>query len=333
MYDMKIIYNSNIDSKCASAIVYRTMTNVFMMPNKNDFYEYTEGGSFDIDNDSIISGEYIYIIGVALDDSLFIDISCFIKNGCKVVHIDNHKATIDYLTNLSDENKEMMNKVKQFYRTDESVSAITWAVSCMNEDERVLGIDTPYDFSEGHTHCLVGDDDNAREYVIPSAIRYIYDACMNVHELKESEYFMYALMNMDDHPTNKAWADIIDGSTIYVMRMIDNGVLFKDFQNHINARILATKGFVLKTPNLFDVECLCVNDSHDGPGVFGDSLNKYPMCCRFFYDGKMDRWTYVLYSSDKSENKIDILSKAKLFNGGEYDGEVRFFSSSNVLEK
>ena len=114
MYDMKIIYNSNIDSKCAAAIVYRTMTNVFMMPNKNDFYEYTEGGSFDIDNDSIISGEYIYIIGVALDNSLFIDISCFIKNGCKVVHIDNHKAMIDYLANLSDENKEMMNKVKQF---------------------------------------------------------------------------------------------------------------------------------------------------------------------------------------------------------------------------
>ena len=129
---MKIIYNSNIDSKCASAIVYRTMTNVFMMPNKNDFYEYSESDSFDIDNDSIISGEYIYIVGVALDDSLFIDISCLIKNGCKVIHIDNHKTTIDYLRNLSTEHKEIMDKVKQFYRTEESVSVIAWAVSCMN---------------------------------------------------------------------------------------------------------------------------------------------------------------------------------------------------------
>ena len=157
---------------------------------------------------------------------------------------------------------------------------------------------------------------------------------MNVHELNESEYFMYALMNMDDHPMNKTWADIIDGSTVYVLRMIDNGVLFKDFQNHVNARILATKGFILKTPNLFGVECLCVNDPHDGSDIFGDLLNNYPMCCRFFYDGKMDRWTYVLYSSDKYEgDKADILSKAKMFGGGEYDGEVMFFSSFNVLEK
>lgn len=332
---MKIIYKPNIDCKCAAALVYRTMSNVFMMPTKDDFYECSYKDHFEIDKPSITSGECVYILGLELNGTLFTNILSFINEGCKVVHIDNHGTTLEYLNHLSTENRKVLNgNVKQFYRAEDSISAITWAVSCMNEEERTIGVDTPYDFSESHTHCMVGDDNNSREYVIPMAIRYINDTCMDVHEIGASDHFMYALMGIDDNPMSDDWPRIIDGSTFYILEMVDHGVRFENFYNHINERITESNGFVLQTPNLFGVECLCVNTPHEGVEIFGDSFDKYPMCCRFFYNGKTNEWVYVLYASDNYEgDKVDILSKAKSLNGGKYDGNVMFFSSFNILEK
>jgi hypothetical protein len=84
----------------------------------------------------------------------------------------------------------------------------------MNDTERENPMSVSFDFAEGRSHVKIIDSNNdAREYRIPMAIRYIDDYDVWRHDIEESNYFIMAYnMLGDNSPSSLIWDDLIYGS-------------------------------------------------------------------------------------------------------------------------
>lgn len=328
---MQVYYHSDADGKCSAYIVKAELCNVFDKPLPEDFYMYSYTGEI---GNIIKNDETVYIVDLSLNDVIYYLIYRLIANGCKVIHIDHHKTTLDYLDSCTPKQLTTMNSVTKFYKVGISGCLLTWIYSCMNDTERENPMSVSFDFAEGRSHVKIIDSNNdAREYRIPMAIRYIDDYDVWRHDIEESNYFIMAYnMLGDNSPSSLIWDDLIYGSDFNLKQYVDNGRLIYDYQMSVNKDILK---------NAFEVEftkigtVLCLNSIYGNSKIFGDKFDEYVAVCKFGYDGTHDKWVYSMYASEvfNKDNDVDLTPIAKFFGGGGHKHACGWTLSFNIFDR
>lgn len=327
---MKIFYHTDDDGQCAAAIVCRELVNVFEPITDKDFIPYSHTG--EIDEVEFKEFEHVYIVDLALDDVIFNKvIRPAVEAGAKVVHIDHHQTTIDYMESMFNEEKSIIDNVTTFYKIGLSATMLTWVYSLMNDDERKNPCAVLFDFTDNFTHVgfNVGKN-NMREYHIPDVIRFIDDNDVWRHDLDNTKYFSLGFqMEEDKTPTAKVWDNLIYSSNSReTYAYVNNGKLLWDYQTIQNNRNMENAF----ESNVFGVKCLCLN-GYGNSRIFGDRFDEYPMVCRFNYDGSINKWKYSLYSSEKYSESADVSVIAKSYGGGGHRHAAAFMADEFIFGK
>lgn len=314
---MKIFYHFDDDGRCAAAIVYRELRNVFDQMSDNDFIGYGHSGH--IDPVEFRKNESVYIVDLALDNTIYNSVIVpAVEAGAKVIHIDHHKTTLD---NLDSVDSDIMSKITTLYKIGLSGTLLTWVYSLMNDEERKSPDEVNFDFTDTVTHVAFNPlAENMREYKIPDVVRFINDNDVWTHKIDESKYFNIGFkLEEDKHPTAKIWDNLIYSSTSReVFKIVNDGKLIWDYQNLQNKRTMKNAF----TSDVFGVPCLCVN-GYGNSRVFGDMINEFPMVCIFHYAGDECMWHYSLYSHADGEDVSEI---AKRYGGGGHRHAAAFIS-------
>ena len=314
---MKCIHHIDADGLCAAAIVRHELLEVFMPPTEEDFIPYNHGWELKLpDPDKLRINEPVYIVDLALDDTIMNAIRYFVEHGCHVVHIDHHIGGKRYYETMSYEDKTIYDGIVHFFNDKISGTMLTWVYACMHNDERMDPGKVSYDFTEKYDHVAFWiDTSNFREYGIPLAIRYIDDNDVWRHALPESKYFAVAFtMEESTKPMDdKFWTDLLYSTTgRMTVNMVNNGELAYKYQEHINQSTLKNA-----FEHVFDgIKTLCLNAPYGNSRIFCEKYDEYPMVCKFVYDGHIGKWRYTFYSNGKDENVDCAKIATKYFNGG-----------------
>mgnify|MGYP006872971465 FL=1 len=331
---MKCIHHIDADGYCAAAIVASNWNEVFMPSTEEDFIPYNHGWDLKLpEADKLRSGEQVFIVDLALDDTIFKAIKYFVEHGCDVIHIDHHIGGRRYYEKLSLEDKAVYDSIIHFFNTDYSGTMLTWVYSCMNPDEQKDPSTVEFDFSEKFTH--VGfwfNTPNFREYAIPMAVRYIDDNDVWRHSLEESKYFAMAF-NMEENKTpinNKLWDDLLYSSTQKkTIDMVQDGTLLYKYQASVDKENIH---------NAFEyyiagIRTLCLNTCYGNSRIFGEKIEEYPMVCKFSYDGSIGKWRYAFYSHSRYADNVDCAKIAsEYFNGGGHKASAAGMLDNNFFE-
>lgn len=310
---MKIFYHCDDDGRCAAAIVSRELVSVFEMTTKDDFIKYNHDGKLDIPD--FRENEAVYIVDLSLSDKIFEVIKKAVESNAKVVHIDHHKSTFEFMKTATPEMQLYLSKITKFYVDGLSGAMLTWVYSLMNEDERKDPKNVNYDFTAGFTHiAFYPETPEMREYNIPDVVRYIDDHDVWRHDIEESRYFHIAFkMNSSKNPFDDVWNNLIYSSNQReTAAIVAKGKTLWDYQTAIDkANMINAFEY-----NLFGNKCLCLNSPHGNSDIFGDKFSEYPMVCKFGYDGSVGKWRYTFYSSEKCNCWVDVSTIAAKFGGG-----------------
>lgn len=320
---MKVIYHNDADGKCSAAIIRQMLDNPFDSFKRSDFISYDYGR---LNSDDIDDSETVYIVDISLNEYMSRYISELVDKGCKVVHIDHHKSTLDYLSNYSLNESD---KLTTFYKSEMtyddgqepmrvSASVLTWVYCCMNDEERTNPNNVKFDFTERFTHVALNiDTPVVKEYMIPACIRFINDWDTWTKALPETDYFHYGFESFTDeetHPFETFWDNHITLNEFMQTTMI--GV-------HVQRYVNATNERCLKNSFECDVlghKALCLNSNIHSSMVFGDKINEYDLVIVFHYDGSINKWRVSFYSSATRESSVDCSEIASHLGGGGHHG-------------
>lgn len=325
-----IFTHTDDDGKCAGAIVNSEFTN--LRPTYFGKYNYSHNFkdiSFpyeeDYDENSIF-----YFVDLSIDDVIFECMTRCVAKGCKVIHIDHHKTTFDFIDNMTEEQHTIYDKVQSFRKLGISGCLLTWIYACMNPDEREHRMDIEFDMTEGRTHLMLP---NNREYSIPMIIRYIDDNDVWRHYYDETKYFnMGFQLESDKRPHNKElWDNLIYGNGIGIRKYIDNGMLLYKYQSIQNQSLAIRNAFVydFETSDGQTIKCLCLNSILGNSRVFGSDFDKFPFVIKFGFDNTS--WRYAIYSHENSD--IDVSVIAKQYGGGGHKHASGFVTDDLIFDK
>lgn len=314
----KIFYHSaDDDGRCAAAIVKRELISVFENMTDNDFIGYDHG-------EELVTPEFkpfenVFIVDLSLNSIILNKvIKPAVEAGAKVVHIDHHKSTFEFMNSASPEMTRYLNKITKFYVDGLSATMLTWVYSLMYEGERKDPKNVDYDFTAGFTHVgFYPETPKMREYNIPDVIRYIDDNDVWRHDLEESKYFCMAFKSEEDkHPNSDIWNDLIySSSQRKTFEYTNKGKIIMDYQTAID-KVNLEKAF---ESDVLNHKCLCLNTANGNSSIFGDKIHEYPMVCRFSYDGSLHMWRYSFYSSEKYPDWVDVEQVARELGGGGHE--------------
>lgn len=312
---MKIVYHTDDDGRCAATIVYHELKNPFEPFNtETDFIQYSHTGVIDVPE--IKENELIYIVDLSLDRVIFDNI---IKPGvevnARIVHIDHHKTTFDFMSNMTPAEKAIFENITYFYKQGLSGTMLTWIYANMTDDERNNPMTIEFDFTDKFTHfAFYPETPDMREYHIPDVIRYIDDNDVWRHDLENTKYFNVAFsMEENKHPASEIWDNLVYSSTQRnVEILVNKGKMLWDYQTSLNQ-----KGLINSFEHEIEgIKTLCLNVAAGNSRVFCEKFDEYPMVCKFAYDGSVGKWRYTFYSSENNENWVDVSTIATKFGGG-----------------
>ena len=309
----KVFYHFDDDGRCAAAIVKRELINVFDTVSKEDFIEYGHSGTLELPELKL--NEVVYIVDLALDDTIISLIKHCISQGSRVYHIDHHKTGIEKYETVKD---EFNANYVPFFNTMVSGCMLTWIFAAMTPEERLHPNDVKFDFADDWSHFALNYDESdistLREYFIPPAIRYIDDNDVWRHAIPETKYFSLGFKTADDkHPMSKTWDDVIYNNQKTVYDYVNAGNIIWNYQETLYKKAMY---------NAFDFEfegkkIRCVNMPIGNATLFGDAYNEYDAVCKYSYNGGAGHWIYIFYSrEDGGADVADIVNKL----GKEHDG-------------
>lgn len=327
---MKILHHNDADGRCAAALVGMELNTIYSNLKREDFIEYNYSSGITLPD--VVKNEEVYIVDISLNNSTYEFLKYFLDNGCKVIYIDHHKSTGDFLKEAENDNQlqEYLrhNNLKIFYKseinsgdetTKVSATMLTWIFSCMTDTEKQYPNSVNFDFSETFSHVALNIDDpnETREYFIPTPIRFIDDYDVWRKALNETDAFhegYLLLSNEETHPYSDFWRNLIYDRPSLIFDIIKSGDICLEYRNVEYSRIL-------KNAFVYDIEghkTLCLNAVGVNSSVFGDKIHEYPMVCVYNYNGNTNMWKYSFYSSEKNPNSVDcsVVAKALDINGG-----------------
>ena len=124
---MKILHHVDDDGFCSAAIVNWLIKPYGVNLTDEDCILYNYNGPINIPE--FKEGEYVYIVDISLDNEVFKFIKEAVRNKCRVLHIDHHKTTIEWLNNCKGTQKRVLDKITKFYNTKVSASMLCYIYS------------------------------------------------------------------------------------------------------------------------------------------------------------------------------------------------------------
>lgn len=319
-----VIHHNDFDGKCAAAIVMNELLPIFIK-DQIIAIEYNYGYKIDwdsiLDPSKFLNKEICYIVDIALNDEIFGVIKKLINNNVKVIHIDHHQATFDYMS--KDGVSEVMSKVTIFHNINYSGTMLSWVMSCMNDTEREHPMDIKFDFTSTYSHVMINVGGiQPREYKIYPGVFYIDDYDVWRHSDKDTLAFHYGLSTVEDtNPKlDKFWGDIIYGNQRIIQPYIESGRAIAKYKETDYAH-------TLKRGHEIDVmhnKCFIVNAPCDS-FMFESIKADYDACIAYWYDAKIGKWHYSVRSADSSS--FDCNEFCKMFGGGGHKHAAAFFST------
>lgn len=300
---MKIIHHNDNDGYCAAAVVDAFLTDMYNNPTESDFYEYSYNSEFIFPE--IMEHEQVYIVDVALDDRIAKFIDKCIDANAKVIHIDHHKATLDWINEHLDY-CDQLDKITTFYETGVSASLMTYAFSCMNNNERMTPMEVQWNDNDKGNELII----NGRTIHIPLSIRYVNDYDVwNWKFGKQTSYFQLGLFMApyNNKPFTKEWKDLVSNDAIVTPIMNDGEAAYRYRERLFG--IALNKGFISSYQN--KTWCVVNCDFHDSQ-LYGEYIDQFDVCCTVQYYG--DKWVYHVRSSENGNTDVNEI--AKLFGGG-----------------
>lgn len=314
-----IFHHDDDDGRCAAAIVYNDMCQRDPFIEDN-IYEYTYGTEMpSIDIDKIHPSDTLYFVDISLSTVVFQFIkSILIKfPAVKVVYIDHHKTTNDYLeyTTFSKESLDILQRITFFIKQGVSASILAWVYSCMSNEERKNPNKYVWDATATYSHIGIGTDlDSLREYRVPMVVRFINDWDVWNHEISGTRAFHYGFMTeTDKSPSSKLWVNLIynEDSISITRKYLTPGETIVAIKDGESKHIIDTGWEYPMCFNGEMIKIFVVNARGDS-FMFGDKLDKYPAVCMFWRT--KDMWEYSFRSN--AINGIDVSKLCKSLGGG-----------------
>lgn len=333
---MRCLHHVDADGYGAAAIVRYELTDPFDPVLPEHFVEYDHTGTITIDEGKFFNTGrpgYLYIVDLALDQVIFDFIRKCVCHGMMIVHIDHHVSGINFLEQMSDEDRSWYKEhVNYFFNTQYSGCMLTWLYACMIDTERARPMTVPFDFTEDFSQVAINPDtDNVRIHGIPLAVRMIDDNDVWRHALPESKFFAAAWGIQDEKsPLNmEFWSELLYEGPKKAYDMIDDGEkIFKFMENQ--SKSVMKNAFEVK---IGDQTGIAVNCPFGNSRLFGDTFEKYDFVIKYSQTSP-DRWRYTLYSREGGADCEKIV-KQYFSELGLFGGHIRASGatlSKNVFE-
>jgi hypothetical protein len=309
---MKCIHHTDDDGFCSAAIVRFYLKDKPEEPS--DFIAWSHGKELTLP-EKLNEGETWYIVDLALDATIYNAIICLLAAGCKVVHIDHHKSGIDYYESLTDEAKKAIEDVVRYYEVGASGCMLTFLYAQMDDVMRKNPNDTDIDLKPDHSKYAIFDKDKSHAPImgdIPFVVRYIDDWDIQSGILSDSIPFHYGFMDeRDKSPCADIWIQLFTQERFTITPMINKGNAYTAIYERENRRGIE-RGFVTK---ICGTICFATNSTSGDCRMFNAIKDKYPMFCKYSYDGSIQKWSYF-FAAGEGEDAVDVSKIAKFYGGG-----------------
>lgn len=341
---MYIFHHNDDDGRCSAAIIYNEIAGgKTSYMTADNFIEYSHGMTMpEIPTDKLYDNEEIFIVDLALDNVIFATIEKLLTTNptLKIRHIDHHKTTFEFLENLTDEQKDVMSKVRKLYRDGISASMLCWVYGCMRDEERVqlddesipIGDRDTFDFTDGYSHVgfNIGKP-GFREIRVPLIVRYIDDWDVWRHAIDGTKEFHAGFGLVENkHPMEDFWSEYFYSNALHRLsdQIMRPGTAIRNY-NHVQYAHMVKHAFEYTLqPSGFTI--LCLNSTIHTSEVFGKLIENYSAVCVYNYDGEKKRWTYSMYSS--SDGGIDVSVICKQYGGGGHQHASGFQLPYNLFD-
>ena len=317
---MRCLHHFDADGYGAAAIVNTEFRSVFDNVIPEHFVEYSHNGVVNIkidEDDWYKENDQLFIVDLALDDTIFNVIKKAISHNMKIVHIDHHISGDKFLNEkLSDEDRKLYtDHVIRFFTTEYSGCMLTWIYSCMNEEERKHPMEIPFDLAPDLAQlAFYPDSDNLRVVGIPLAVRLIDDNDVWRHSLPESKLFAAAwgLHRNENYPLNlEFWNELLYEGPKRAYDIIDEGELIFKFQENMNKSVMYNAFNI----TIGEYHGIAVNMPYGNSRIFGEEFDKYDFVCKYSQT-KPNEWKYTFYSKPDGMNIVDMIDKYFPGSGG-----------------
>lgn len=332
---MRCLHHVDADGYGAAAIVRYELTDPFDTVLPEHFVEYDHTGTITIDEGKFFdTGRpgYLYVVDLALDQVIFDFIRKCVCHGMMVVHIDHHVSGINFLEQLSDEDRSWYKEhVNYFFNTQYSGCMLTWLYSCMTEQERINPMSMVFDFTEDLSQVAFNPDtDSVRIHGIPLAVRMIDDNDVWRHALPESKFFAAAWGIQDEKsPLNmEFWSELLYEGPKKAYDMIDDGEkIFKFMENQ--SKSVMRNAFEVK---IGDHTGMVVNCPFGNSRLFGEAYEKYDFVIKYSQSAP-NTWRYTIYSHEGGVDCAELIDKYFHHTGGGHAHAGGFALNTNIFSK
>lgn len=325
---MKCIHHNDDDGLCAAAVVRFYLKDKPEEPS--DFISYRHGQELVLP-EKLNEGEIWYIVDLAMDETIYDAIIKLLAAGCKVVHIDHHKSGIDYYNNLTQEAKDAIRDVVRLYEVESSGCMLTFLYAQMSDHLKEFPMDADIELNPKHSRYVIMDSTNELERPIvgdiPFAIRYIDDWDIQTGILMDSVPFHYGFGDeADKSPCADIWIELFTKERFTITPMIQKGNAFTSIYENENKRGVK-HGFECK---LHGYSCFATNSTSGDCRMFNSIRDQYDVCCKFSYDGSIQKWVYFFVSG--KDNAVDVSELAKFYGGGGHAAAAGCQTTYNIFD-
>lgn len=285
MPNIKIFHHNDLDGYASAAAIYYLMYNGEYDPAMN-FIELSHDSKDEEKLNSVKPHDSVWIVDYSFSENTLSILENILSKTSNVVWIDHHKTSVE----LVKAHPELV-KINGFVLENYSGALLTYLyVNRVKLDELA--------------YCE-----------IPDFIRMISDYDCWQNKIRQSEYFALGMeLNMRNiySSTYETLFKKPDNTT--VRTIVERGLIIKKYLNVKYEKLRKDNGF---EAILDDHECFVVNG--DGNSwVFGDAIDKYPVCALYTFDGEY--YKVSIYSSKKT----DCSKIAEKFGGGGHPGASGF---------
>ena len=268
---MLCIHHTDLDGRAAASVVARYEK--CFDEGRFFAYNYTENFPFS----KIKENEKVYIVDCSISSKNLEQFNNLLEKTKNVIWIDHHMTSLEIIEN----NAEFKANPNFFVNKKYSGAALTYMFLYNKEF----------------------DD-------IPMYLKMISDYdTWQFNFGKVTEYFKCYLDSVDHSPFSRIWDEISHSITPDddIRNRVNAGLSIRNYMKMHYSDYLNKNGY---EATIEGYKALVVN--HDGNSwIFGNKMNEYDICAKWFFDGNVYRYTLFTNSAD-----IDVLKIAKKFNGG-----------------
>jgi len=255
---MKCFYHSDIDGRCAGAIVARFTNNY----NKDNYIEYDY--SKPLPTEIIQEGETVYFVDLSFSVNTVDKLQEILDKKCNLVWCDHHTSTMDVIAkNLR------LNAIPGLRMEGISGAALTWMY---------------------FAKCSYDE--------IPHFIKLISDFDCWIFKEKATKQFKFAIEARDYSVLSPLWnalvRDEINDNREFLNQMVAEGEIIRKYVKREYKEYLEKYAYESK---IQDIKCLVINRRVNSM-IFGDDLDEYPIYVTWAYDGDKYRYSIYSEKED-----------------------------------